>query len=86
MLEPPSHRSSQDCSFSAEIMKEENLFPEFHNNINVLTCIAQLMRGRLLTPGETLLDVGNKERSLYKLVAGQAKVTRNGQSKLKSRN
>ena len=51
---------------------EENLFPEFHNDLNVLKIFAKNLTVRHLLPGKHLLTPNTKDENLYKVIKGEA--------------
>jgi hypothetical protein len=67
---PPGDRTEEDDLATCKVLMEENIFPEFHNDLNVLKIFAKNLNIRHLQSGQHLLTPNTKDENLYKLIKG----------------
>jgi CRP-like cAMP-binding protein len=68
---PPAERTEEDDLATCKVLMEENIFPEFHNDLNVLKIFAKNLAIKHLQTGQHLLYPNTKDDNLYKVIKGE---------------
>lgn len=67
----PTDRTEEDDLATCKVLMEENVFPEFQNDLNVLKIFAKNLAIRHLQAGQHLLTPNTKDENLYKVIKGE---------------